>query len=118
MKLKDYLRLTLLTKAPASRFLDRAKYIMLVRAATEADLAGMVEIENREILENFAHFGQTPVTLAQARASLDNARGKYPWFVAEDEGEIVGFARCGPWKARESYRFTTEVGVYVRPERQ
>ena len=91
---------------------------MLIRAATEADLPGIIEIENREILENFAHFGQTPTTLEQARSAFENARGKYPWVVAKDEDEIVGFSRCSPWKARESYRFTAEVGVYVRPECQ
>ena len=91
---------------------------MLVREATEADLPSILDIENREILANVAHFGQTPVTLGQAKASFESARGKYPWFVAEAEGQIVGFARCGPWKARESYRFATEVGVYVVPERQ
>lgn len=91
---------------------------MLIRAATEADLPGIIEIENREILENFAHFGQAPTTLQQARSAFESARGKYPWVVAEEHGQIVGFARCSQWKARESYRFTTEVGVYVRPERQ
>lgn len=89
---------------------------MLVRPATESDLTAVIEIENREIAHNFAHFGQTPVTLEQSQVSLRAAKGKYPWFVAEDDGAIIGFARCGPWKARESYRFTTEIGVYVLPE--
>ncbi len=91
---------------------------MLIRGATEADLPGIIEIENREILENFAHFGQAPTTLEEARSAFERARGKYPWVVAEDDGAIAGFARCSPWKARESYRLTTEVGVYVCPEWQ
>ena len=91
---------------------------MLIRPATESDLPGILEIENREIKQNFAHFGQTPVSLEQCRSSYEGACGKYPWFVAERDGQVLGFARCGPWKARESYRLTTEVGVYVRADLQ
>jgi len=91
---------------------------MLIRPATIDDLPGIVEMENREIAENFAHFGQAPVSLEQCRATFDSAQGKFPWFVAVEGDLVVGFARCSAWKARESYRFTTEVGVYVRPDRQ
>ena len=91
---------------------------MLIRPATIDDLTGILEIENREIAENFAHFGQVPVTLDECRASFQNAQGKYPWLVAVEGDEVLGFARCGPWKARESYRQTVEVGVYVRPSHQ
>ena len=90
---------------------------MLIRPATEADLSDIIEIENREIRENFAHFGQTPVTLEQCKASFEAARGKYPWIVAVEDDRVIGFTRCSAWKARESYRQTVEVGVYVRPER-
>jgi L-amino acid N-acyltransferase YncA len=100
--------------APES--IDSAKWIMLIRRVTESDLPGIVEIENREIAENFAHFGQSAGTLEQCKASFESAQGKYPWFVAVDGGRVIGFARCSPWKARESYQLTTEVGVYVRAE--
>jgi L-amino acid N-acyltransferase YncA len=91
---------------------------MIVRAATEADLPGMIEIENREIAEGLAHFGTEPVTLEQVRNSFGAAQGRHPWFVAAEGELIVGFARSGSHKVRESYRWTVEIGVYVRPEYQ
>ncbi len=30
--------------------------------------------------------------------------------------QLIGFARSGPWKTREAYSQTCEIGVYVRPE--
>lgn len=90
---------------------------MIVRPAVETDLQGILMIENREIEEGFAHFGTEPVTLDQATCAFHAARGKHPWFVADEDG-IVGFARCSTWKARESYQWTVEVGVYVLPEFQ
>jgi len=90
---------------------------MLIRPATEADCPGIIEIENREIAENFAHFGQTPTALEQCVSNF-RARGKHPWYVAEEDGLIVGYAKAGPWRVRESYQFSCEVGVYIRPEWQ
>ena len=78
----------------------------------------MVEIENHEILEGTAHFGTEPVSLADARSRFDNEHDVYPYWVAVDGGRVIGFARSGPWKTREAYRYTTEIGVYVRQSSQ
>lgn len=91
---------------------------MHIRPATLAHLPGIVEIENREIAENFAHFGQTAGTLEQCQASFQAAQGKYPWFVATEDDTVAGYAKSGPWRVRESYQFSVEIGVYIRPEHQ
>jgi len=90
---------------------------MIVRPATVADLEAIVAIENREIASGTAHFGTTPVTVEGALRAFEMAKGRHPWFVVEEE-QVVGFARCSTWKAREAYRQTVEVGVYVDPEAQ
>ena len=90
---------------------------MTVRRACQLDLPAILAIENREILEGYAHFGTVPLTLDQVRANFEAAGDQYPWFVAEDE-EVVGFARCSPHRARESYRWTVETGIYVAPGHQ
>jgi len=87
----------------------------MVRPATVEDLAAIARIENEAIEHTYAHFGTTPVTAEETRRAFELAHERYPWYVAEIDGAIVGFARCGPWKTREAYRLTTEVGVYVDP---
>jgi phosphinothricin acetyltransferase len=89
---------------------------VIIRPAKVTDLPAIVEIENHEIVHGSAHFATTPVTLGQAQVAFKKAAGRYPWFVAVDE-VVIGFARCSGWKARESYQWTAEVGIYVRPER-
>jgi L-amino acid N-acyltransferase len=91
---------------------------MEVRRASEEDVPSMVEIENHEILEGTAHFGTEPISLADGRSRFDNESEHYPLWVALEEGRVIGFARSGPWKTREAYRFTTEIGVYVRHSHQ
>jgi len=90
---------------------------LIVRPAEERDVSAMLDITGREIREGIAHFGVRAPTLDEALAEYQ-ASGRFPWFVADlGEERVVGFAKAGPWKSREAYRWTTEIGVYVRPER-
>ena len=38
----------------------------------------------------------------------------FPWYVEEENGEIIGFAYASLWKGRSAYRFTAESTVYVK----
>lgn len=86
-----------------------------VRNATDDDLPSILEIENWAVRNLHAHFGEEDVTLEELARSFD--RG-YPWLVADVDGVVAGFARASAWKAREAYKKTTEIGVYVLPEYQ
>ena len=50
------------------------------------------------------------------RWSEVQARG-LPWLVAEDDGEIGGYAYVSPYRARPAYRHTVEDSIYVRVDR-
>lgn len=88
---------------------------MAIRAAEISDLAGMLDIINREIREGIAHFGVVEQTLEEIAAE-HAARGPRPWLVAVLDGVVAGFARAGRWKPRQAYDWTVEVSVYLRPE--
>ena len=45
-------------------------------------------------------------------------RGGYPYLVAQLEGEIMGYAYAGPYRARPAYRWTVEDSIYVAPAAQ
>jgi L-amino acid N-acyltransferase YncA len=81
-----------------------------------AHLAGIATIENFEIEHGFAHFGEALVTQESLAKTIGSSW--HPWAVAISEGMVVGFARSGPWKSREGYARTSEVGVYVAQEAQ
>jgi phosphinothricin acetyltransferase len=44
--------------------------------------------------------------------------GGYPYLVAQLEGEIMGYAYAGPYRARPAYRWTVEDSIYVAPAAQ
>jgi phosphinothricin acetyltransferase len=85
-----------------------------VRPARESDVDAVVGLLEREIREGFAHFGTQPPPREQLLADLASP---YPFVVADDAGQVRGFARASPWKSRGAYAWTAEVGVYVAPER-
>jgi L-amino acid N-acyltransferase YncA len=85
-----------------------------VRAATEGDAAAIAEIYNQGIEDRVATYETTWRTAEDRRTWLRSIAGHYPAIVAEVEGEVVGWAGAGPYRARECYRGIGEFSVYVR----
>ena len=44
--------------------------------------------------------------------------GGYPYFVAELDGRIAGYAYASAYRTRPGYRFTVENSVYIAPDAQ
>jgi L-amino acid N-acyltransferase YncA len=40
-----------------------------------------------------------------------------PWLVADDGGEVIGYAYSSPYRPRLAYRHTVEDSIYVRADR-
>jgi L-amino acid N-acyltransferase YncA len=85
-----------------------------VRAASEGDAAAIAEIYNQGIEDRVATYETTLRTAEDRRTWLRSLAGHYPAIVAEVEGEVVGWAGAGPYRARECYRGIGEFSVYVR----
>ncbi|CAN5352640.1 hypothetical protein BH11ARM1_BH11ARM1_00120 [soil metagenome] len=83
-----------------------------ILSAQPQHFAEMAEIENWEIDHGFAHFGMTHVT--EGDLAMAYRPAEYPWFVAVDAEQVVGYCKAGPWKPREAYRRTCEIGIYLR----
>jgi L-amino acid N-acyltransferase YncA len=87
---------------------------MVVRAATEADMAAVRDIYAHYVLHSLATFEETPPTLedmlARRRASVDLG---LPYLVAEAKTKILGFAYAAAYRPRPAYRFAIEDSVYV-----
>lgn len=84
-----------------------------IRPAASGDLDAIAAITNHYVRHTAIHFGSADVTVAELRSGFG---GRHPWLVAEADGRVIGFAKAGPWRAREAYRFTAETGVYLAPE--
>ena len=86
---------------------------MVIRAATADDFTAIAAITNHYITTTAIHFAYEPIEAAAHAATWRADRERYPWLVVEDAGAVAGYAKAGVWRARDAYRWTTEVGLYI-----
>lgn len=90
-----------------------------VRPATLADLPAILAIYNDAVLNTTAIWNETPVDLDNRRAWFEGRMARnHPVLVAERDGEVIGYASYGDWRAFEGFRHTMEHSVYVRSDRK
>jgi phosphinothricin acetyltransferase len=88
------------------------------RLATIDDAEATRSIYNLEVTESTVTFDLVPRTLEQQQAYLVARSGAHAVLVAEDAGEVVGFASFSPYRDRPAYSTTVENSVYVRRDQQ
>lgn len=91
----------------------------LIRPASIEDLAGIFAIYDEHVLRGISTFETVPKSAGERLEWFDAHRaGMYPLVVAEEGGEIVGWAGLSAWSPRQAYARTAENSVYVRADRQ
>lgn len=86
-----------------------------VRDATPADAAGCAAIYAPYVRDTTVSFETEPPTAAEMAGRIAAARQGHAWLVLEENGQILGYAYAGPFKARAAYRYACEVSVYLDP---
>jgi phosphinothricin acetyltransferase len=87
---------------------------LTIRDATEADLRGILVIFNDVVAKTTAIYDQHPSTLEERSAWFASRSSHgFPVLVAALDGEVIGFASYGDWRARWGYRYTVEHSVHV-----
>lgn len=87
---------------------------LILRDARPDDLAAIATILNREIRDGTASWTETEKTDADMARWYEERRARgFPVLVAEEAGEVVGYASYGQFRAGEGYRETVEHSVYV-----
>lgn len=89
---------------------------MIVRDATDDDLAAIVAIFNHAVRETTAVFSGIETDIPARAEWVAARRAKaFPVLVAEAKGRVVGFAAYDQFRSFPGYRFAVEHSVYVDP---
>jgi phosphinothricin acetyltransferase len=89
----------------------------LIRPSTEHDLPAITRIYAHHVLHGTGTFETTPPTLEEMTARRADVLSKgLPWLVAEEAGEVLGYAYGNWFKPRPAYRFSVEDSIYLAPE--
>jgi L-amino acid N-acyltransferase len=89
-----------------------------LRLARLDDAEATRQIYNHEVTTSTATFDLVPRSLDEQRRWIGARSGAHAVVVAEDDGEIVGFASLSPWRDRPAYATSVEDSVYVHRDHQ
>lgn len=88
-----------------------------IRDATKDDVTSIQAIYSHYVANTTASFEETPPpfnVMDQRRKDIQ-ALG-LPFYIAEIDNEIVGYAYAGLYRPRSAYRFTVEDSIYIGPD--
>jgi phosphinothricin acetyltransferase len=91
---------------------------MQIRRAHSDDAPAIAEIYNQGILGRTATFETALRSAEDRRRVIEDDHERYPILVADDAGEIAGWASLSEHSARECYRGIAECSVYVDSRHQ
>ncbi len=88
----------------------------LIRPSRDDDVPAIAAIYAHHVLHGTGTFETEPPMPAEIAARRADVLGRrLPWLVAEEVGEVIGYAYCQWFKPRPAYRFSAEDSVYLAP---
>lgn len=87
---------------------------MKIRLATLNDAPALLKIYTPYVEQTAITFEYSVPTLEEFTSRLAGILPKYPYLVAEDNNEILGYAYASAFKARAAYAWSVETSIYVK----
>ena len=87
-----------------------------IRPAAFSDIPAITRIYAHAVKTGTASFELESPDEAEMKARMKALLdGKFPYFVAEIDGKVSGYAYASLYRTRPAYRFTVEDSVYIDP---
>jgi phosphinothricin acetyltransferase len=92
---------------------------MVIRHADpQRDAAGCVAIYGPYVRDTPASFEEREPGAEELARRIELISRTHPWLVADDLGELTGFAYASPHRERPAYRWAADLAVYVAQDRR
>ena len=89
---------------------------MLIRDAdAQSDASACAAIYAPYVRDTPISLEETPPTTNEIAERIETTTRTHPWIVAEYASQLVGYAYATRHRERASYRWATDVAVYVSP---
>jgi L-amino acid N-acyltransferase YncA len=91
---------------------------VIIRSAAASDMDAIADVYAHHVSHGTGTFETEPPDSSEVRRRWTEVTAKgLPWLVADDDGDVVGYAYAGPYRPRVAYRYTVEDSIYVRADR-
>ena len=90
---------------------------LTIRSANLNDIPAITRIYAHAVNTGTASFELEPPDEAEMTRRMQSVlEGGFPYFAAEIDGVLAGYAYASYYRTRPAYRFTVEDSVYIAPE--
>ena len=87
-----------------------------VRIARPEDAEKLLEIYAPYVENTAITFEYEVPSTEEFRSRIEHTLSRYPYFVAERDGEIMGYAYASAFKERAAYAWAVETSIYIRAD--
>jgi L-amino acid N-acyltransferase YncA len=89
----------------------------MIREVSDQDAEAIAEIYNHYITNTIITFEETEISPVDILNRIKRVKETgFPWFVAEENGKVIGYTYASQWKDRSAYKYTAEVSVYIQKD--
>ena len=85
--------------------------MLRIRPIEDRDIAACLAIYNYYIEHTTITFEEEPLSLAAFSERVRRICAGYPYLVAEESGEVVGYAYLDAYNERSAYRYTADLSI-------
>ena len=89
-----------------------------IRKASVSDAEELLGIYVPYVEKTAISFEWDVPSVSEFRRRIENTLKKYPYLVAEKDGEILGYAYTGAFVGRAAYDWAAEVSIYVKEDKR
>ncbi len=87
-----------------------------LRVAREEDAPALLAIYAPYVENTAITFAYHAPDLAEFTATMRQVQQKYPYLVAERQGELLGYVYANQFHEREAYDWSVETSIYIRQD--
>lgn len=92
---------------------ERQMFMITVGNAELKDAERLLEIYDYYVKNTAITFEYTTPTIEEFRGRMEKTMQKYPYLVAEKDGQIAGYAYAGAFVGRAAYDWSCETSIYL-----
>ncbi len=86
---------------------------MEIRKACTEDAKDILKIYSPYVENTAVSFEYDVPSLTEFKARIKNTLEKYPYYVATEQGKIIGYAYAGAYRTRKAYQHCAEASIYI-----
>lgn len=89
-----------------------------IRVARPKDAEKLLEIYAPYVKKTVITFEYESPSVQEFENRIRNTLKKYPYLVAEQNGEVLGYVYTGPFVGRAAYQWGAELSIYLKENRR